>query len=116
MNFLSYLDPRADRLAGRMATNSAPLAKLVTPTPAQRNIFFTPRPNSPAGSSYSQVLLAELHQQLGEVHVYQREDADRLSLFRYFDGIGLDNLMTFHQSAPRSPNPEELKNYILWDL
>ncbi len=116
INFLSYLDPRAERLAGRLAANSAALVKLITPPPARRNIFFTPRPNSSAGSSYSQALLSELHQLLGELHVFQREDADRLSLFRYYDGIGLDNLMSFHQSAPRKVDADELKNYILWAL
>ena len=116
INFLSYLDPRADRLGGRMATSSAPLAKLVTPLPARRNILFMPRPNSSADSSYSQALLTELHHHLGEVHTYQREDADRLSVFRFFDGISLDNLMTFHQSAPDKPDPELIKNYTLWDV
>ena len=116
INFLSYLDPRADRLGGRLAASSAPLAKLITPLAARRNICFMPRPNSPAGSSYSQALLAELHHELGEVRVLQREDADRLSLFRYYDGIGLDNLLTFHQSAPSKPDLEALENYTLWEL
>ncbi|HMN61627.1 MAG TPA: tubulin-like doman-containing protein [Anaerolinea sp.] len=116
INFLSYLDPRADRLASRLASSSAPLARLVTPTPARRNFLFSPRPNSPAGSTYTQDLLAELHHHLGEVYVYQREDADRLALFRYFDGIGLDNLLTFHQSEPSNLDPAELKNFILWSL
>jgi hypothetical protein len=43
-------------------------------------------------------------------------ETDRLTLFRYFDGLELDHLLTYHQSEPRRLDPVEMKNYILWDL
>jgi hypothetical protein len=116
VNFLHYLDPRADRLGGRLVNSSAPLARLLNQPLAKRNILFAPRPNSPAGTDYSQLLLSELQHLAGNVHVIQTMETDRLTLFRYFDGLELDNLLTYHQSEPRRLDPVEMKNYILWDL
>ena len=116
VNFLNYLDPRADRLGERLVTNCAPQAKLITPVPARRNLLFLPRPNSSAGTVYTQALLNELQHHMGDVRILQITNPDRLTLLRFYDGVGLENLLTFHQSEPRKLDAEELKQYILFPL
>jgi hypothetical protein len=116
VNFLNYLDPRADRLGERLVANCAPQAKLITPVPARHNLLFLPRPNSSAGTVYMQALLSELQHHMGDVHVLQITNPDRLTLFRFYGGLGLENLFTYHQSEPRKLDPAELKQYVLFPL
>lgn len=116
LNFLSYLDPRADRLAGRLVNGSAPAARLLTSVQARRSFLFSPQATSQAGTTYSQTLLGELQLHLGDVYVFQTPDPDRLTLFRYYDGLGLDNLLTIHNSEPRTLDPAQLRPYVLWNL
>jgi hypothetical protein len=116
VNFLNYLDPRADRLGERLVENCAPQAKLITPVPARHNLLFLPRPNSSAGTVYTQALLSELQHQMSDVKVLQITNPDRLTLLRFYSGIGLENLLTFHQSEPRKLDAEELKQYVLFPL
>ena len=116
LSFIHYLDPRADHLAERLVGNCAPAARLVTQVAARRNFLFAPRQNAPAGSTYAQALLAELQHHLGDVYVFETAETDRLTLFRYYSGLGLDNLLTFHHVEPRQVDPAALKPYVLWNL
>jgi len=121
IHFLNYLDPRADRLGSRLAQGSAAALKTVTPLFSKRTFIFAPEAAGVTGPlnyepTFAQQMKGEVEHQLGDVFVVQTPDNDRLTLFRYFDAVGLDNLVSFHNSVPRKINPQDLKNYMLWNI
>ncbi|GAP08094.1 tubulin like protein [Anaerolinea thermolimosa] len=116
LGFLHYLDPRADHLGNRLVASATPAVRLLTPIPARRNFLFAPSAGSAITSTYSQTLLGELQHHLGDVYVFQTENPERLTLFRYFDGLSLDHLLTFHQSEPPAGDLSPLRPFILWKI
>jgi len=116
LNFIHYLNPRADQLGSRLVERSGPLAKTIVPTAAQVAFLFTPDPDVAETSAYMRELIYELYQQLGELYQVQNGDPDRILLFRRYDSLTLDNLVTFHNSVPERLDPAELKPYVLWIL
>jgi hypothetical protein len=121
IHFLNYLDPRADRLGSRLAQGSCAALKTVTPLFSKRTFIFAPEAAGVTGPltfepSFAQQMKGEVEHQLGDVFVVQTQDNDRLTLFRFFDAVGLDNLVSFHNSVPRKIDPQELKRYVLWNI
>lgn len=116
LGFLHYLDPRADHLGKGLVAGATPAARLLTPVPARRNFLFAPSAGSVTTSAYAQTLLGELQHHLGDVYVFQTENPERLALFRYFDGLSLDHLLSFHQSEPPTGDSSSLRPFLLWKI
>lgn len=112
LNFLSYLDPQAPRLAARLTSGCTQQARLLHAVAPRRSLLFMPRGSSTSGSAYAQALIGELYAQIGQLQVYQTANPDRLTLFHFYAGLELENLLAFQQGAPGA----DLTEYTLWNL
>jgi hypothetical protein len=116
LNFIGYLNPRAEQLGADLVSRSAPLAKTIIPPAVQLAFLFSPAPDEAERIPYLRELVYELYQNFNEMYQIGSDDPDRITLFRRFDGLSLDNLVTFLQSVPKRLDPAELKPFVLWIL
>ena len=116
LNFIGYLNPRPEQLGADLVAHSSPLAKTIIPPSSETSFLFSPVPDEAERIPYMRELVYELYQNLTEMYQINSEDPDRIIIFRRFDGLSLDNLVTFLQSVPKPLDPAELKPFVLWIL
>lgn len=108
-NFLNYLDPRAPHLAETLAENVSPLASMLTTPYAAASLLFMSENNTP----YFQAFTQELSMRIPGLRGTPARDPYRMVLFRWVEGLGLDNLNAFHLSVPRREETERLKDHLI---
>ena len=109
LNFIGYLNPQPQKLGAELVERSGPLAKTIIPPSVQLSFLFSPVPDATERIPYLRELVYELYQNLTEMYQINSEDPDRIIIFRCFDGLSLDNLVTFLQSVPKPLIPAEFK-------
>ena len=116
LNFINYLNPRPRQLGAEMVTRSAALAKTLISPSVQIAFLFTPDLDATEHIPFMHELVYELYQNFNEMYQIESGDPDRITLFRRFDELSLDNLETYQQSAPGNMDSSDLKPFVLWRL
>ncbi len=114
ISFLSYHDQRGDRLATKMSEHSVLLAKLLAEPPAQDAVLFAPEPDDLGATPHTQAFIAEIQHHFASIYLAESRDADRMALLRWCGNLTVDSFFTYHQSAPKKIDPDELRDYVLW--